>query len=562
MSRQSNDVCNETSLNNFTNARVNNMDLFDGFSEEKSEQSMLGTSSDHVTSNQFQNNILCKIENDSYPSDQENVPTLELKVKQEARTDQRFVKDELLQSAEHVKAEDVYTTDSSMPSVEISIDNPEIKIEVKSEPFTEEVCISGFSVMLDEPAEMIAEDNHFVNSTISPQEISTDLLHSAKANLKQFSIRVDADTCRNVTKNNRYSLTTSSAENSNSRRCSTEDPLEQHFEEVTPLKREYSDEDSQSPNSTIPSSKKSLESRYNAEAQPGYSKDQENADQGRITRSAKQKKHLSTVKRPTRNSGNGSNKVTVEMRDSSKPFHCQVCNKQFAYKRSLSAHGLVHSEEKPYKCRTCGTRFKNYQNKLSHEQRMHVEKACFECAVCGKKYSYKESLFTHLKLHSTPFSCQICSKSFARKDHLRQHQRMHSEEKCYKCGICDARYKHNRHKVRHERTHDGPCFECADCGKKFSCKDNLTKHVKVHFGVKPFSCQKCGKKFTRKGSLTQHQRTHTKEKPLKCRICNQKFSHQGEKARHERFHRFECAHCGRKFCYKKSLANHISSKCT
>ncbi|XP_065225437.1 zinc finger protein 300-like isoform X6 [Planococcus citri] len=469
MSRQSNDVCNETSLNNFTNARVNNMDLFDGFSEEKSEQSMLGTSSDHVTSNQFQNNILCKIENDSYPSDQENVPTLELKVKQEARTDQRFVKDELLQSAEHVKAEDVYTTDSSMPSVEISIDNPEIKIEVKSEPFTEEVCISGFSVMLDEPAEMIAEDNHFVNSTISPQEISTDLLHSAKANLKQFSIRVvDADTCRNVTKNNRYSLTTSSAENSNSRRCSTEDPLEQHFEEVTPLKREYSDEDSQSPNSTIPSSKKSLESRYNAEAQPGYSKDQENADQGRITRSAKQKKHLSTVKRPTRNSGNGSNKAKVQTQDSL-PYCCDICSKKFSSKRDWSRHQREHSK---------------------------------------------------------PFHCQVCDKRFAYKFRLIRHGLTHSEKKRYKCSICDAQFKYNDSKVAHERVHmEGACFECADCGKKFSHKRNLIRHLKLHSGVKQFSCQTCSKSFAQKGYLIRHQRSHSEENPFKCRICNKQFKH-------------------------------------
>ncbi|XP_065225386.1 zinc finger protein 37-like isoform X2 [Planococcus citri] len=836
-------VCDENSLNNFTDARVNNMDLFDSLSEKKSEQGMLETSSDPLSSNQFQNNISCKIENDAYPSDQEkyifyfnsnepyeiqdetdeqltknedlcvacghvsayeffsfpinvdirqqwakfcdinldkikphfrlcdahfkpedyqismqrrvlmatSVPTLRPKVKHnftpsisqsfqfganvisfsmpksnintsqdtissldfeknttvadapnkrlcgnfkditnnqdtippktaksttkknlkhekchlleknlrseifrlkircsrledtvanfenkikqqveeclvtrantsgnvtrdiqnltssinasseisrhnlcntEARTDQRSVRETLVGSAEQV-TENGYTTDSNMSSLKISIGHPQ-KVEVKQELFTEEV-------MLDEPAEMVAEENHFVNSTISPREISTELLHNAKANLKQFSIRVDAETSRNVTENNRYPLTTSSAENSNTRRCSTEDPLEQHFEEAPP-EPEYSDEGSKSPKSTIPSSEKSLKSRRKAEAQPGCSKDQENSDQGRITRSAKQNKHLPSVKKPTRNSGNGSNKVTVEMRDSSKPFHCQVCNKQFTYRRSFKAHELIHSEEKPYKCRTCGTRFKSYQSKWIHEQRGHVERACFECAVCGKKYSYKESLFTHLKLHSTPFACQICGKSFARKDHLRQHERMHSEEKSYKCGICDARYKHYRHKVRHERTHDGGFFECPDCGKQFPYKDDLTKHLRVHSGVKPlssrervhfecadcgkklarrqrlvehlrihsgvkpFSCRTCSKSFARKGDLTDHQRTHSKKKPFKCRICDQRFKHHRNRAVHESIHvegpRFECAHCGRKFRAKRNLAKHISSKCT
>ncbi|XP_065225388.1 zinc finger protein 37-like isoform X4 [Planococcus citri] len=740
-------VCDENSLNNFTDARVNNMDLFDSLSEKKSEQGMLETSSDPLSSNQFQNNISCKIENDAYPSDQEkyifyfnsnepyeiqdetdeqltknedlcvacghvsayeffsfpinvdirqqwakfcdinldkikphfrlcdahfkpedyqismqrrvlmatSVPTLRPKVKHnftpsisqsfqfganvisfsmpksnintsqdtissldfeknttvadapnkrlcgnfkditnnqdtippktaksttkknlkhekchlleknlrseifrlkircsrledtvanfenkikqqveeclvtrantsgnvtrdiqnltssinasseisrhnlcntEARTDQRSVRETLVGSAEQV-TENGYTTDSNMSSLKISIGHPQ-KVEVKQELFTEEV-------MLDEPAEMVAEENHFVNSTISPREISTELLHNAKANLKQFSIRVvDAETSRNVTENNRYPLTTSSAENSNTRRCSTEDPLEQHFEEAPP-EPEYSDEGSKSPKSTIPSSEKSLKSRRKAEAQPGCSKDQENSDQGRITRSAKQNKHLPSVKKPTRNSGNGSNKVKVQIRNSfsyrcnicgtmfinkrdwtrhqqrehTKPFHCRVCDKQFAYKSDLIRHELKYSKKKRYKCRICDVRFKHNHGKLAHE-RMHMEKVYFECSICRKKLSSKSNLFTHLKLHSgeKPFSCQICSKSFAKKDQLTQHQKTHSEDKPFKCRICNQQFKYSQSWSKHERIHaEGPRFECAHCGKKFTCKSTLADHI-------------------------------------------------------------------------------------
>ncbi|XP_065225391.1 zinc finger protein 37-like isoform X7 [Planococcus citri] len=739
-------VCDENSLNNFTDARVNNMDLFDSLSEKKSEQGMLETSSDPLSSNQFQNNISCKIENDAYPSDQEkyifyfnsnepyeiqdetdeqltknedlcvacghvsayeffsfpinvdirqqwakfcdinldkikphfrlcdahfkpedyqismqrrvlmatSVPTLRPKVKHnftpsisqsfqfganvisfsmpksnintsqdtissldfeknttvadapnkrlcgnfkditnnqdtippktaksttkknlkhekchlleknlrseifrlkircsrledtvanfenkikqqveeclvtrantsgnvtrdiqnltssinasseisrhnlcntEARTDQRSVRETLVGSAEQV-TENGYTTDSNMSSLKISIGHPQ-KVEVKQELFTEEV-------MLDEPAEMVAEENHFVNSTISPREISTELLHNAKANLKQFSIRVvDAETSRNVTENNRYPLTTSSAENSNTRRCSTEDPLEQHFEEAPP-EPEYSDEGSKSPKSTIPSSEKSLKSRRKAEAQPGCSKDQENSDQGRITRSAKQNKHLPSVKKPTRNSGNGSNKVKVQIRDSlpyccdicgtkfsykrdwashqeehSKLLHCRVCDKQFAYKNDFIAHGLTHSEKKDYKCRSCDAQFMDNLSRLEHE-RVHAKRACFECADCGKKFSYRCSLISHLKLHSgvKPFSCQTCSRSFTHKHHLTDHQWTHSEDKRFKCRICNKQFKQNRYRVSHERIHvEGLRFECAHCGLKFLTKPTLANHI-------------------------------------------------------------------------------------
>ncbi|XP_065225417.1 zinc finger protein 37-like isoform X2 [Planococcus citri] len=415
----------------------------------------------------------------------------------EARTDQRSVKDAVVGSAEHV-TEDGYSTDTSVASVAISIDDPQM-VEVQSELFTEEV-------MLDEATEKIAEDNHSVNSTVSPRERSTDPLHNAKVNRKQVPVRVvNADTSRIVTENNRYPLTT--FEDSNSRRCSTDDPLEQHFEEAPP-EPEYSDEDSQSPNSTIPSSEKSLESRNNAEARAGCSKNQENSGRRPMPRSAKQKKHLPSVEKPTPNSSNVSNKVMVQMRnlfpyrcdicgalfsskgnwtrhqkrEHTKPLHRQTSDKQFTYKNDSIAHGLTHSEKKPYKCSTCDAQFKYKRSKWAHE-RMHVERACFECAVCGTMFSYKHNLVTHLRLHSgsgvKPFSCQTCSKRFARKYHLTRHQRAaHSEERPFECRICKQKFKQNYNRAKHERMHvEGPRFECAHCGKKFSDKTNLAHHI-------------------------------------------------------------------------------------
>ncbi|XP_065223671.1 uncharacterized protein LOC135847866 isoform X4 [Planococcus citri] len=353
----------------------------------------------------------------------------------EARTDQRSVKDALVGSAEHV-TEYSYSTDTNMASLAIWIDDAQ-NVEVKSEPFTEEVKLE-----FDEPVEWVAEDNHSVNSTISPPEISTDGLHIAVANLEQFSNELANAETWNVTESNRCPLTTFSLENSNSRRCSTEDPPAQHFEEVTLPKLEYFDEDSQSPNSPIPSSEKSHESRYNVEARAGCSKNQENSGQGGIARSAKQKKHLPSVKKPTKNSSNVSTKKDNE-------------------------------------CSPCDARFKQNKSKLEHE-RMHVEGAVFECPNCGKKFSCKGNLFTHLRVHSgvKPFSCQTCSKSFTRKDYLTQHQRTHSEAKSFKCRTCNQQFKHDRSRTRHESIHvEGSRFECAHCGKKFRRKDDLGNHI-------------------------------------------------------------------------------------
>ncbi|XP_065226112.1 zinc finger protein 484-like isoform X5 [Planococcus citri] len=422
----------------------------------------------------------------------------------EARTDRRSVKDALVGSTEHV-TEDGYSTDTSMASLAISIDDPQ-KVEVKPELFTEEVMLE-----FDEPAERIAEENHSVNPTISLRRICTGRLQNAVAKLEQFSNEVaTAETSRTVTENNRCPLTTSSAENSNSRRCGTEDPPAQHFEEVIPAEPENSNEDSQSPNSTIPSSEKSHESRNKAEPRAGCSKNQEKSGQGRITRSAKQKKHLPSVKKPTRNSSNVSNKAKVQMRDSFIPYCCDIC----------------------------GTKFSNERDWTRHQRE-----------------------------HSKPFHCQVCDKQFNKKSSLITHGLSHSEKRRFKCRSCDARFKYNCSRLAHERAHvEEACFECPDCGKKFSYKQHFIRHQRLHSGVKPFSCQTCGKSFTRKDYLTKHHRTHTKEKPFSCRTCNKQFKHNRNRTIHESIHvegpRFECAHCGRKYLHKRNLANHISSKCT
>ncbi|CAF91789.1 unnamed protein product, partial [Tetraodon nigroviridis] len=44
------------------------------------------------------------------------------------------------------------------------------------------------------------------------------------------------------------------------------------------------------------------------------------------------------------------------------------------------------------------------------------------------------------------------------------------------------------------------------CKKSFKYSSNLTEHMKVHTGERPFLCKKCGKTFRRRSALGQHMR--------------------------------------------------------
>lgn len=62
-------------------------------------------------------------------------------------------------------------------------------------------------------------------------------------------------------------------------------------------------------------------------------------------------------------------------------------------------------------------------------------------------------------------------------------------------------------------------FSCPYCIYHSNLKADMTKHIRIHTGEKPYACQFCSFRSPRTSDLKRHVRIHTGEKPYACHFC-------------------------------------------
>ena len=121
---------------------------------------------------------------------------------------------------------------------------------------------------------------------------------------------------------------------------------------------------------------------------------------------------------------------------------------------------------------------------------------------------------------SQNFVCPECGQMFPSYNYLANHMVNHLPSETISKGPGDANKIH----------------VCKVCNKAFGRSDMLTRHMRLHTGLRPYECRICGQVFSRSDHLHTHNRTHTGEKPYHCTHCPYAAPRRDMITRHMRIH--------------------------
>lgn len=92
-------------------------------------------------------------------------------------------------------------------------------------------------------------------------------------------------------------------------------------------------------------------------------------------------------------------------------------------------------------------------------------------------------------------------------------------------------------------------YACHICGRRFTRKFVLDKHIRTHQQDRTFGCEHCSRSFLTLEGLRNHVAIHTGERPYRCGLCPESFMNTSASSVHRRSKHavdgvYTCGRCG------------------
>lgn len=148
--------------------------------------------------------------------------------------------------------------------------------------------------------------------------------------------------------------------------------------------------------------------------------------------------------------------------------------------------------------------------------------------------------------HEKLFFCTEtgCGRAFSSKFKMMRHMLIHSGERQFQCSLCDRCFHRKDHLKNHLQVHNPNkvIHTCNHCGKRYSSLLSYRKHLALHAAESgDLSCKLCGKIFEGKEQIMYHLKVHSGSRALK-----------GPSER-----KYKCDQCDRCFFTRKDVKRHM-----
>ena len=135
-------------------------------------------------------------------------------------------------------------------------------------------------------------------------------------------------------------------------------------------------------------------------------------------------------------------------------------------------------------------------------------KVKYQCTMCTHvSIDLCSAEYHYIKKHTTKYQCLFCKQCFATESKLLTHQETHDGKKLYKCSVCGKEFVVMSNFITHSKIHESDekvTFKCGYCDQVFDTKVKKIQHQVIHRNEKPFKCGICNKRYRYEKPLKNH----------------------------------------------------------